>query len=289
MLMEKLEQFLEKNKKQTIILDVSENNSSFTIGQSKFEGDPDLPKGFVWPYAVNPAFDEDEEEPLSFIAQLDLKEASKYDSTGLLPKTGYLHFFFAPCSDREDDGTTETRNCMRNCIKVFYFDCTADELVPTPMPEDSAIFNKITPCMPSGGKAIRFSSGLTYPSVYALVDREYEEDEEDLDYVDLSPEEEWELDKNFDQISSSLIEQHKGYRELYHHMFGYDEYLQWNPKPGCEDVYRGLYGNDVPDSEWLVLLQYAYVENAVHFIFYIRKDDLEAHRFDRVWVATELS
>ena len=97
MLEEKILNYVDSQKRQMIKLDIVDTGISEIVGKSKFEGDPDLPKGFDWPYAINNLADK--VVPLNFIGQIDLKEASKYDSTGLLPKTGYLFFFYAACSD----------------------------------------------------------------------------------------------------------------------------------------------------------------------------------------------
>lgn len=56
-------------------------------GASRFGGDADVPAGFEWPHRKG--------QPLDLIAQLKLSEIAALDEDGLLPKTGWLCFFYA--------------------------------------------------------------------------------------------------------------------------------------------------------------------------------------------------
>ncbi len=58
------------------------------LGRSKMGGRPDLPLGINW-------FKDDNDIPLSFIAQINLKEIKKYDKNNLLPEEGILYFFYS--------------------------------------------------------------------------------------------------------------------------------------------------------------------------------------------------
>ena len=60
------------------------------IGSSKFFGTPDIYEGFVWPTIEI----DGEEYDLSFVGQINLKDVTKYDKEGLLPKKGMLYFFY---------------------------------------------------------------------------------------------------------------------------------------------------------------------------------------------------
>jgi uncharacterized protein YwqG len=64
------------------------HDNEIALGQSKFGGEPDLPDGYVWQYYKN--------RPLAFLAQFHLAEVSPYDQSGLLPKVGLLSFFYDP-------------------------------------------------------------------------------------------------------------------------------------------------------------------------------------------------
>ncbi|MDJ0754492.1 MAG: YwqG family protein [Ardenticatenaceae bacterium] len=56
------------------------------IGASKIGGLPDLPPNVSWP--------DNNGMPMSFVAQFNMSSVTALDSTGLLPSTGMLYFFF---------------------------------------------------------------------------------------------------------------------------------------------------------------------------------------------------
>ena len=59
------------------------------IGASKLFGTPDIYEGFIWPTIEV----DGEEYDLSFVGQINLKDVTKYDKEGLLPKKGcYISF-----------------------------------------------------------------------------------------------------------------------------------------------------------------------------------------------------
>lgn len=62
-------------------------------GVSRLGGSPDLPPDAPWPA-------EDDGTPLSFIAQLDMRQMAAHDVQGILPRAGLLSFFYAAASQR---------------------------------------------------------------------------------------------------------------------------------------------------------------------------------------------
>lgn len=56
------------------------------IGASKMGGNPDLPANFEWKKY--------EGAPLTFLFQIRLSDVAPYDVEHVLPKTGWLHFFY---------------------------------------------------------------------------------------------------------------------------------------------------------------------------------------------------
>lgn len=64
----------------------AKNDDDIVVGASKFGGSPDLPDGLSWPLNENGA--------LSFVAQINFTEASKFDIDSLLPKSGMLYLFY---------------------------------------------------------------------------------------------------------------------------------------------------------------------------------------------------
>ena len=65
-------------------------DEKLSIGASKLFGEPDIFDGFEWPTIEV----DGEEYDLSFIGQINLAEATKFDKDGVLPKTGMLYFFY---------------------------------------------------------------------------------------------------------------------------------------------------------------------------------------------------
>src|SRR5215469_4968080 len=57
-----------------------------SIGASRIGGVPDVPPDFKWP--------ERKKVPQSFIAQLYLDEVHSYDTSGTLPPSGMMWFFY---------------------------------------------------------------------------------------------------------------------------------------------------------------------------------------------------
>ena len=80
-------EFLEPFAKNAIKIETqTKNDDDIAVGVSKFGGQPDLPDSLVWPSNKNGA--------LSFVAQINFAEASKFDIDSLLPKSGMLYLFY---------------------------------------------------------------------------------------------------------------------------------------------------------------------------------------------------
>ena len=74
----------------SIRLKTSYADEKLSVGASKLFGAPDIYDGFEWPTIEV----DGEEYDLSFIGQINLAEASKFDKDGILPKVGMLYFFY---------------------------------------------------------------------------------------------------------------------------------------------------------------------------------------------------
>ena len=129
---------LKKIVKNEIRITYHEQKEPLMVCSSKIGGKPAVPADFIWPEFTGESYDGiTESRPLSFMAQINLKEASAYDTEGILPGKGILSFFYEQVSmvagfDPEDKG----------CARVYYF---PDEkaLVPMDIPvnmdEDAVI------------------------------------------------------------------------------------------------------------------------------------------------------
>ena len=74
----------------SIRLKTSYVDEKLPVGASKLFGAPDIYDSFEWPTIEV----DGEEYDLSFIGQINLAEATKFDKDGVLPKTGMLYFFY---------------------------------------------------------------------------------------------------------------------------------------------------------------------------------------------------
>ena len=90
------------------------DEQSLAVGQSKMGGLPDLPAQTPWPLWKN--------VPLSFVAQIRLRDVTAHDVQNLLPHTGLLSFFYDPAQQVYGDNPAE-----RDGWKVIY---TKDDKVP---------------------------------------------------------------------------------------------------------------------------------------------------------------
>ena len=80
-------EFLKPMAKNAIKIDAqARDDGDIAVGVSKFGGQPDLPASVPWPSNENGA--------LSFVAQINFAEVSKFDTDGLLPKSGMLYLFY---------------------------------------------------------------------------------------------------------------------------------------------------------------------------------------------------
>ena len=107
----------------------STDKGEMIVGDSKFGGEPDVAKEFTWPTT-------DDNRPLSFVFQVNLKDVSKYDKKHMLPSSGMLYFFY----DLEGVGNEELsekhiedwwqQHGDDNYFRLIYVDCTRNDLHP---------------------------------------------------------------------------------------------------------------------------------------------------------------
>ena len=244
-----------------------------TPGSSKAGGNPDLPKNFVWPTFTETV--DDEPENLPFIAQINLADVANLDPTGLLPKTGYLYFFFTARHGYE------VRH--KGCAAVYYYDVPAEELIATESPKENELEG---------------FGGL-------LVDRSIQEHVMDFQRMNSLPNDEpcyklldlaglsWEERERIRDLAIEVFAEEA--KKLYHdhygtQLFGHPDYLQYSEVDRCEKFYIEIYGEAEAlkdDDEWLLLFQFGKSTNVQHLYFFIRKSDLIARRFDRVWATVQ--
>lgn len=253
--------------------------ADLAVGATRFGGKPDLPPNFEWEYYEGEGCGgEVKKRPLSFIAQFNLEEISKYDTEKLLPEKGLLSFFYETDSmrwgyDPKDEG----------CAKVYYF-------------EDI-----------NGLAAAEFPADLEEDFRFPAIGIKAKSEESYQDYADflLQKNKMIECWDDYDRAARSLkINIPSNSSKL----LGWADVIQNNMTAECELVSRGYYlggsreeitPRDRQEAEqsslkdWLLLFQLDGVQegdfelmfgDCGRIYFYIRREDLAVGRFDRVWL-----
>ena len=269
------------------------------VSASRLGGKPAVPSDFVWPQytfkfseykgKAPSRSDEPVTVPLSFLAQINLKDVANLDEENLLPKTGVLCFFYELNTmqwgfDPKDKG----------CARVFYFP-NESELTIAEYPDGLEEENRFPEY------ALEFKKHVSLPGKYEsdeYFDFEFddEDDEEDNAFdecrVELGYEEE-ELEEDDEEYITKLL--------------GYPDVIQNPMEEECEYVARGFYmGARRPEltpeeraeveqaaKDWRLLFQMASVEekdfdlmfdDVGSISFWIKKEDLRNCNFDKAWL-----
>lgn len=308
----KLKQQIESLCKNKIHIKIHTAQTDIDIGQSKFGGKPHLPKDFQWYYYNGEGLDKKiKNRPLSFLAQINCREIHFFDKDNLLPAEGILYFFYELDTmswgyDPRDVGSA----------RVYYFSGSEQELIETEFPEDLEEDYR----MPEF--AVEFSSVISMPDYQEaedLLDNQQQSDFDGLhsrygmdinctEQEDLDGEADFDIYDTYEEIRKEL-----GYEppsDTLTGLLGYAELIQ-NPIPmECELVSNGFYaGRGWPKmsekektnlienmKEWVLLFQLDTVEigdfclmfgDCGSIYYYIRRQDLENLRFDKVWLVLQ--
>jgi uncharacterized protein YwqG len=235
------------------------------IGASRLGGNPDLPPDTPWPAC--------QDIPMSFIAQINLAAIDPYDLYHVLPPKGLLSFFYDSKQQIYGDQPDDRRGW-----KVMYFPETPNGLELTPFPAGlprEARFNRCD---------FTCSNELTLPSAPKQID----------------PNLPWTpgQTQSYENFLSSYPTP-GDHAEIHHRMLGYPEQLQDDMQLQCALVSHGFKSTDEPGaqkyvahkSDWQLLLQVDSDENAGMrwgssgmLYYWIELQDLQAQRFNRVWL-----
>lgn len=116
----------------------AKNPSSYSLGVSRMAGVPDVPADFQWPYFEPQEGDTDccgyalplgRPLPLEFVAQLDLAKLPCIDPA--IPTTGWLYFFYDVKG--QPSGIYPKH---KDRFRVIYVDCPRDDLYLAQVPEE---------------------------------------------------------------------------------------------------------------------------------------------------------
>lgn len=268
-----MSEILASLKKNEIIISTEFNNDSKIINKSKIGGKPYLPKDFIWPYY--------QELPLSFLAQINLKEVNSLDKDRLLPSKGMLYFFYE--LETEEWGYKPQ---SKGCAKVFYYeDISNFSLID--FPENMEDDYKIPEFK------VNFKSNISLPSYedFYLFLKEHDTfKEQDISFSDFIP------------LYDELFIPDNNYTKL----LGYPEVIQNPMEEECEAVTRGFdmggvesypkkYQKEIRSAskDWILLFQMDTVEtsdyelmfgDSGHIYFWIKKEDLANKNFENIWL-----
>ena len=242
-------------KRDAIQISFKDNNTgALATGCSKYGGMPDVPEGFEWPL-------DDAGRPLALLVQIDCADLAPLDNEALLPHSGQLYFFYEL---GEMNWQNETNN-----IRVIYNDVPATQLHRTAFPEDLDQKFRLKEW------PLRFLKYTSIPDVEELnklIDEPIDEDEE-------------ETYEAYDRLCS----EHLTGTASIGHMLGFADYFQ---DPVVDDP-----------TEHVLLLQldsngeYWREDDKMphdllfgddgNIFFYIKRDDLQARRFDQITFALQ--
>ncbi len=269
------------NKNSIRVTYDSDTKAEFPIGCSKIGGKPDLPKDFKWFYFNGIAYDEIEKNrPLSFLAQINCKDAKKYDIESLLPAQGILYFFYEIETltggfDSKDKGSA----------KVYYYAGSESELRRTDFPTDLLDEYKL-PEM-----TINFESEDDFPC--------FEE------FIQWHPQFDYKQSNTYEDLKGKLVPLHEEGENI-NKLLGYANLIQDGMLLDCELVANGICTGtsiEIQKSDlkqykkdcikWQLLFQLDSIQTKGYemvwgdvgrIYFYIRRDDLKELNFDNCWL-----
>ncbi len=244
------------------------NEESIDIGKSKIGGSPDLPKDFEW--------FEFKENPMSFLAQINLNEISDYDIENKLPNKGILYFFY---DSEQNVWGFDPKDKAGS--KVFFYDGDVSKLERKEKPNSLDEYSYFNSCSLNFKSSINM---LDYQS--SLMDGFTLEDEEEGNY-------------------ENLIEEI--YEDEIFKLLGHSNNVQGGMELECELVTNGIYcggpeGYQNPKRKnleenkglWNLLFQMDSSDDigtmwgdCGRIYYWIRENDLKERKFENSWAVLQ--
>lgn len=253
--------FFKQHLKPEIRLELSKTDEcDIPQGGSKIGGKPDLPVDMLWPV-------DNDEAPLSFLAQINLAEIDPAIFETALPTSGMLYFFYSATQEFWGD-SLEGADKFRS----FYIGDTHG-LKRTDFPE-SLVEGIFKAC------AVRFKYGYSLPNWEHGFVAEQLEKTEQYPYIDVSSAHQWSRTK----------------------LLGHANNVQRPMEFECEQVTNGYTWKDTQNEaikqsikereyDWTLLFQLDSERepdmcwgDVGRLFFWIRKSDLNNYRFDKTWM-----
>lgn len=260
----------------------------------RFGGAPDVPGNFVWPCFETAVYGDDtvKPRPLAFLAQFGCAALAPLDADGLLPREGTLSFFYELGSQRWGFDPKDA-----GCARVFWFP-DSSVLAPAEFPAELDADCRLPPLDLRGRIETAYPDfedfslsrpDIAHPSCWAQAPGGWSSFGEQFDKTVLTL-------RSGSPTGPS------------HRLLGWPDIIQNNMTLECELVSRGHYLGGAwetvsaeekqeaarisPDG-WRLLFQLDSFSQGGFSLdfgdsgsvyFYIRREDLAARCFDRVWL-----
>jgi len=245
----------------------SGDDNEILVGASKFGGLPDVPKDFLWPEWNN--------QPLSFLGQINLAAIAKNPVASPLPSSGLISFFY-DCEQRTWGFDPKDKGSWR--VYLFPNQPLHRASYPASMPD----YARYKPCK------ISTDNRLTFPGWETLYIKP-------LDLTDDERELYWAFDST------------EGMGDYGHQLLGHPHEVQGEMQLECQLASNGVnLGNPewtqnpcVPElelnaSQWALLFQFDSDDNPGWMwgsvgclYFWITESDLTSQRFENVWMVLQ--
>ena len=263
--------------RQEIKITFGQTDEPLPVGCSRIGGRPDVPSDFVWPTYEGSSYDVELKcRPLSFLAQINLRDVAAWDEEHLLPTEGILSFFYELETmqwgfDPKDEGSA----------RVFWFpdsEALSPAVFPDDMEQDFILPELPINCTPQVSLpdywCMKLPDEVTWDDYYACCATcDYTEAEDVTKLLGHPNVIQNPMEEECERVT-------RGYR------CGNPEDYQKVPEAEKEDI-------SAKASEWRLLFQMGTVEtddyelmfgDAGYIYFWIRREDLLNRRFDRIWL-----
>ena len=265
--------------RQSVRLTLARPEADIPAGGSRLGGAPDLPASIDWPTW--------RDEPLTFLAQLDLAVLAALGIGGALPATGLLLFF-----SKTADAPSGLRTAHRGSGRVIVVEGDPALLAAS---ETAA-----GPVALGHGRAAQLSAELTLPRLWA----------EPVQALELDPDEEtaWhDLRERLADLQGVELEDLSPSINAMHRLLGYPDETRGDMPLVCELTAAGLDAGDHPyahrrvaefeplSTRWRLLLQlsidddleWSWGQDLDRLYFWIDDADWQAGDMSRVWAVPE--
>jgi uncharacterized protein YwqG len=238
-----------------------------SIGASRIGGVPDVPPEFTWPDLKG--------VPQSFVAQIYLDEVHSYDTSGALPQSGMLWFFYD--AKQETYGADPADRGGWHVIFSDSYEGLRRTAAPANLPAESQF----------KGCSLAFASEITLSQQPKL----------EIPHCDWTDDEVHKY-----ETLLSTFPNPGDHAALHHRLLGNPETIQDDMRLECQLASHGVKDINDPRApeltkgamDWQLLLQIDSDDrigmrwgDAGMIYFWITRSDLQAKRFDHTWLVLQ--